>query len=202
MGTRRIRGFNSAMLLLFFTLGATFVLVIHLFESDNLVLYIIMIIVYGFTLISNISMLHNTDDKIILSQLMMGFSMLVLALSCFVPCLFIVLGNKFTAIFFCILGFFLFLAILRWVLIKIHYYNFNSQASPQKTFLFCIIGVLIGRFIYQMTKFNCGESVQTLIMVLSGLTLSILFGFIGVFGINRYILARSPEFQGHITYLN
>ena len=202
MGTRRIKTFIGGMLLMLFPLGATFVAVIHLSESDNLVLYIILAIVYGFTLIGNISMLHNTDNKIILSQLIMGFSTLVFALSCFVPCLFIVLGNKFPTIFFCSLGFCLFFAILRWVFIKIHYYNFNSKASPTKTFFLCMIGVLIGRFIYQLTEANCGKSVQMLIFVLSLFTLSILFGILGVFGINRYILARRPEFQGHITYLN
>ena len=148
MGERRVKSFAIGMLLIMIILVLFISSLIHHRENDDLVLYLLLYGFNGFTIVGDISLLFNTERKLLGAQLLQGVFTIILALNLFVMFLFLLLGDKYVSVtLYCVL-FILFLAILRWVLIKINHHNFKKSTKYGVSFIMCLIGAGIGRSIY------------------------------------------------------
>lgn len=201
IGEKRLRVCAFSMITLLFGFSFFMSFFIHFEEADNLVLYYLLFSIYGIALAANIYLLFRTERKIVLGQLIVGASFIVLALTLFVAFLFVLLGNRYLTIFIASAVFLLLLAVMRWVLIKINYHNFKKTSKMGTSFLFCMIGAGVGRGISQCIRAVCGKTVELSMMIICLVVVSVLLGFMGVFSVNRYVLAKKYEFSRLIEYI-
>lgn len=195
MGERRIKTFAIGMVLMIAGLSIFISLLIHFAEADNLALYLLLYGLYGLTMAGNIYLLINTERKLVKAQLLQGLSMIVLALTAFVIFMFLLLGNQFSIISLYSACFLLVLTLARWILVKINYHNFKNSVKYGASFLICMIGVAIGCIIYEYIKNLYGITGTLILAIFCSFSLSVLFGILGVFGINRYLLASKKDFK-------
>ena len=201
MGEKRIRLFFFALLLLFFSLDFYISLMIHLEEADNTALYVILYSLHGVTIIAYSYVIFGTKQKLIISQFLMGIAVIVIALTLFVVLLFLLLGNKYLTIFLCSVIFLFLLALVRWVLIIINYHNFKTSIKLG-TSLFISVGAGgVGSLFARDIKIRFGEAAELPVLIFCLAAISAVIGFLGIFCINRYVLARKAEFDGQIEFL-
>jgi FlaA1/EpsC-like NDP-sugar epimerase len=201
MGEKRIRIFFFALLLLFFSLDFYISLMIHLEEADNTALYAILYSLHGVTIIAYSYVMFGTKQKLIISQFLMGIAVIVIALTLFVVLLFLLLGNKYLTIFICSVIFLFFLALVRWVLIKINYHNFKTSVKLGTSILISVGAGGVGSLFARYIKVQFGEVAELPVVIFCLAAMSTVIGFLGVFGINRYVLAKKAEFDSQIEYL-
>lgn len=195
LGERRVKFLSLSFILLELCI-AFFALSFIQFEfPGNKTLYLLFLGSYGLLTIGNLYMSINTYKKLLHAPIFNGLNFIVLGATCFVAAALNLYPYHILLVAVSILIFIMAVILIGLFLRLIKYFNFKSKGSFAAGFL----GILIGRLIYSIAKnYLDNDSNKIFFVVCLGL-LAFIFGFFGVFSINKTIIIKS-KFNVQIKY--
>lgn len=200
LGTKRIKTFSIAMLIMIPCILFFFTLAIQFTMPNNLILLIVIYLTFAVLFAIGIYLLFNTSDKLTIANLYVGICFIALSAATFGTFVYVVANERAKDICILIGAYILSGVVTEFIILKKKFFNFKELGKIKDTFWLYLLGLGIGKGCYEFIKKAYGDNVSDFIGIGAFLVMAVFFGFMGIFYINKLYIVNKYEFQIHIVY--
>lgn len=200
LGTKRIRMFSVGMLILIPSILFLYTLVIHYTMPNNLIVFFFLYSVFVTLFIVDIYLLFKTNDKLLVANLYVGISYFAFSLLTFCTFVFIIAKGRVTGIYILIGSYIIVGIIAELIIFKKKLFNFKQLGKISDSILLYMLGVGIGKGSYEFIKKAYGYNASDIMGIGTSFLLAIIFGFLGLFYINKYYIVSKYYYQMYVAY--